>query len=363
MAFPYLKDYSSFQVGAKRLQLALRGVPDRVPVYAQLHEFARQELSVPANEFYTNAEIITSGSLEVTERYGIDVGFVDYDVYNIEAEALGQKVIFSAEHMPDVDRASPLLTEPKDLNKIHTPDFDKAGRFPMVLEVHSLFEKLTGLPPSLQFTAPFSLAANLRGIEQLILDIYTNPDFARDLFNTLVEEVLAPWILHQKARFPNVNSISGADATASLPILNLQMLEQWVVPYILRLREISESQLYVPNWVGERYLKNPVEMLNLKLQVCPDFLEVQDPDVEVIGPQVIKEFAQTHDVPLILGVGAGFLATSNPEDVSERTRNYVEVGGKNGRFALYLCNIGASTPRENVKAAVDAVRTYGRYDL
>ena len=194
MAIPYLKDYSSFQKGARRFQMALEGIPDRVPIYAQLHEFAMQELGVLAHEFYTNSELLTTGSLEITERYGIDVGFVDYDVYNIEAEALGQTVIFRNQHIPDVDRSIPLITGRRDLINIKTPDFDTAGRFPMVMEIHSLFEKLTGLSPSLQFTSPFSLAANLLGIERLILDIYRDPDFARDLFDTLDDEVLAPWI-------------------------------------------------------------------------------------------------------------------------------------------------------------------------
>ena len=231
----------------------------------------------------------------------------------------------------------------------------------MVLEIQSLYQKLTGMPPALQFTAPFSLAANLRGIEQLIMDIYRRPDFARGLFEALVDEVLAPWILFQKDRFPDATSINGADATASIPILNLNILEEWVGPYRLRLREICGPQVYVPNSVGERYLKDSTQLLKLKMLVCPDFLEGQDPDVNAVGPQVFKDFAENHDIPLILGVGARFLATSNPEAVSERVRNYVEVGGKNGRFALYLCNLGASTPPENVKAAVHAAHTYGNY--
>jgi len=37
---PYLKDFSSFQDGARRFQAAMNGIPDRVPIYAQLHEFA-----------------------------------------------------------------------------------------------------------------------------------------------------------------------------------------------------------------------------------------------------------------------------------------------------------------------------------
>jgi len=55
------------------------------------------------------------------------------------------------------------------------------------------------------------------------------------------------------------------------------------------------------------------------------------------------------------------MALSAPEEVTNRVKHYIEVGGKNGRFALYLCNLGATTPRENVKTAVDAVATYGVY--
>jgi uroporphyrinogen-III decarboxylase len=47
--------------------------------------------------------------------------------------------------------------------------------------------------------------------------------------------------------------------------------------------------------------------------------------------------------------------------VTQRVKHYVEIGGRNGRFALYLCNLGPTTPPENVRAAVDAVATYGGY--
>ena len=64
---------------------------------------------------------------------------------------------------------------------------------------------------------------------------------------------------------------------------------------------------------------------------------------------------------LVLGVGAAFLAQSTPSQVAERVREYIEIGGKGGQFALYLCNIGATTPPENVKAAMEAVERYGVY--
>ncbi len=357
----FKKDYSSFQAGDKRLTAAMQGIPDRVPVYAQMHEFAMQELGVNAKTFYTTPEIIAPGSLEIAKRYGLDVGFVDYDVYNIEAEALGQEVIFFEDHMPDVNRCTPLITGADDLHKIKTPNFDSDGRFSQIIEMQSIYKKLTGLPPALQFCAPFSLAANIRGMESLIMDILISSDFARGMFDAITEEVLAPWILYQKKLFPNAASISGADAMASLPIVNMRILEDWVIPYILRLREICGPKVYVPNWVGERHLKNPEEMLSLKLQVSPDFLEGQDPDVEALGPEFYKTYAEEHNLPLVLGVGASFLDQATPEEIEARVKYYLEIGGANGRFALYLCNLGATTPPENVRAAIEAVHAYGQY--
>ncbi len=358
----FKEDYTSFQEGAKRLDDAMQGIPDRVPVYAQLHEFALNELGISAKTFYTTPEILTPATLEITERYGIDVGLIDYDVYNIEAEALGQKMVFFENHIPDVDRSTPLITGRDDLHKIKTPDFDSAGRFSQVIEIQHIFEKLTGLPPALQFCAPFSLAANLRGIEALIMDILVTPDFARGLFDAIVEEVLAPWILYQKKIFPNATSIGGADATASVPIVNLEILEKWIVPSILRLREICGPEVYVPNWVGEKFLKKPEELLALKLQVSPGVLEGQDPDVEALGPAFYKEYAEDHDVALVLGVGSSFLHQAAPDEIRQRVKDYVETGAKNGRFALYLCNLGATTPVENIKSAIDAVHEFGQYN-
>ena len=358
-----LPDFSSFQQGARRLEKAMKGIPDRVPVCAQMHEFALKEIGAKPKEFYRNPEMLVCGTLEIQDKFGIDVPVLDYDVYNIEAEAIGQEVIFGENHMPDVDRTKPLIRDREDLKKIRTPDFDAEGRFTNVIEMNRIFREVIGgnTEATLRFCAPFSLAANIRGIEQLLMDMYTDPDFARSLFDRVVEELLTPWILRLKKEFPNATSISGDDATGSLPIVNLDILREWIVPYVLRLKELCGPEIYVPNWVGECLLKDPREMLDLKRRVCPGFVEGQDPDVEKLGPDLYKDYAEEHDVPLILGVGAGFLALASPKQVAERVKHYVEAGGTGGRLILYLCNLGATTPPDNVRAAIQAVHDFGTY--
>jgi len=58
-----------------------------------------KEIGVTANEFYTNAELLATGTLEIHQKYGIDVPVLDYDVYHIEAAAIGQEMKYSATGM------------------------------------------------------------------------------------------------------------------------------------------------------------------------------------------------------------------------------------------------------------------------
>jgi uroporphyrinogen-III decarboxylase len=354
-------DHRFVKEGFNRLEMALKGIPDRVPVFAQVHELAMKESGLDAREFFSSPQGLVSAILSTVQKCNLDVPFLDYDVYNIEIEAIGQKIIYSRHYPPDVDRTDPLIKCWNDLKKIQKPDFTSDGRFPMVVEMNTLFRESIGRDPTLNFCAPFSMAASIRGIETLVMDIMTNPAFAKELFNRLTEDVIIPWILFLKDQFPTAPGICGSDAMASLPIVNLDILKDWIIPYVLRLREICGPQVYVPNWVGESYLPKPQEFLELKLKVCPDFLEGQDPDVAKIGPEVYKAFAEKNNVALVLGIGAGFLASSHPMEIAERVKQYIEIGGKNGRFCLYLCNIGSTTPLENVKAVVDAVHKHGVY--
>ncbi len=73
---------------------------------------------------------------------------------------------------------------------------------------------------------------------------------------------------------------------------------------------------------------------------------------------MFKNFADKSSIPLVLGVGAAFLAQASPDQVIERVKHYVEVGKVGGKFALYLCNISAATPPENIRAAIETAHTF-----
>ena len=205
------------------------------------------------------------------------------------------------------------------------------------------------------------LGVLLRGFENLINDIYSDPDFAHALFHGITEKVLTPWILTMRKECPRATLFRGADAMASPPLGNIKILSEFVVPYILKLKELCGDEITIVNWWGEKHLKNPEEMLDLKMKISPTIIQGQDPDVEIIGPEFYKDFAKRHNVALILGIGNYFLQKSGKEAIRSRVFHYINAGSDGGRFMIYLCYLSSETPPDNVKEAISAIKEYGVY--
>jgi uroporphyrinogen-III decarboxylase len=354
--------YSTFQKGYKMAADAMNGKAERVPIFAQIGELMPAESGKSATSIFRDPELLSVSSFEICKKYGIDVPVVAFDTYNIESEAIGQRLKYHDEIMPDIDRTHHLIMNKNDLDKIKTPDFERDGRCSFVANVYRTVRKLTGNLPGIVFCAPFSMAANIRGIEKLILDICRDQDFARDLFERITEKVLIPWIKFLHSLFPDTPRISGADALASLPIINEKILDEWAVHYIERIREVCGPKVCVPNHTGERYSKNPENILDIRLRANPLYIQGQDPDLEILGAEFYTKYALKHNLPLLMGLGAVFLAQSSPKEVHDRVKEYVRKGRENnGRLWFYLCNLEPGTPVDNIKAAVGAVHEYGTY--
>ena len=349
-------------VNSARIKAAEQGVADRVPIYGQIHEYAMSSSGVSAKEFYTNGKILVETIVKAAERHGLDDPHVNYDTYNIEAEACGMEVRFFKDKAPELVN-EPLIKEKGDIKNFKPPCPGEDGRMPFVIEILKEYQKIGIRPklhPSMSFTGPFTLAATLRGVENFLMDTIQDPGFAHDLLFFVTEKILKPWIKVMK----EVNKldkyiIGGADALASPPNMNIKGLKEFALNYLLKLRESFKDEAVIQNLWGEKYMKDPKELLELKLVASPKIILGQDPDVEKVGPQIYKNFAKGHDVPLVLGVEAGFLMRATPDEIKQRIKRYVEVGKEGGKFLLYLCNVGANTPKENLDTAVEAVREYG----
>jgi uroporphyrinogen-III decarboxylase len=350
-----------FENGFQRFYDSLAGIPDRVPFIAQMHEFAMMQSKGSAKKFYSDPDFIVRSTIDAAIDFGFDIPWLGYDVYNIEAEALGMPLNYSDKLPPEVASSKPLIHSRYDLDKLKIPDPYSSGRMPFVLEANKLYERSTGYPPPIQFTAPFSVAITLRGFENFIVDIYQQPDVAHDVLKFITEKILAPWIQAMQKECPKATLYRGADAMASMPLVNIHILKEFVVPYIMKLKELCGQEITVLNWWGESHLENPEKMLVLKSKISPTIVQGQDPDVENIGPEIYKEFAVKHDSALILGIGNLFLQKAAKDEIRTRIRHYIKAGASGGRFMIYFCYLSSETPVDNVTAAIKAVKEYGVY--
>ena len=350
-----------FEAGFRRLQQAAEGVPDRVPFTVQMHELAMVWSRTPSRRFYSDPEAFVSGLIATARDFDLDVPSLGYDVYNIEAEALGQKVIFMDRQIPTLDPDSLLLPEGRELRSLGPIRAGQSGRMPFVLEARRLYRRRVGVAPAIQFCAPFTMAVMLRGYEALVQDIYEDPGFARALLRFVTEEIIAPWIDAQKADMPEATRAVGADALCSPPMVSGAMIEEFSIPYILRLRELCDVPITVINWWGESACRRPDELLDLKRRVSLGLIRVQDPDVATIGIAPFKEYAVHHDLTLEVGIGGECIDNGPPEAIERRVVQYIDGAAAGGRLILYLTNINADTPEDHLRAATAAIRRYGVY--
>lgn len=337
---------------------------DRVIIGAQSNDHSAHLAGVPPERFLTDALLFTRVQLLVTEYYGFDTVLNFWDVYNIEAEAMGQKVLYLPGKLPDIDRSEPLIGVPSDLDRIVPPDPLTSGRMPWIHRINRHYLEMTGRLERSYFTAPFSLAVNVRGYENLIEDIYLRPDFAHRLLRFLCDEVLVPHIdaMRSAAGMPDL-IMDGRDAWASPPLITLDMMDEYVVTYRNRLRDrLGEKLITRGNW-GDAKCRDIDRFFSQKLRCSPGSLSVLDPDLYAVGPERVRRFAEAHSASITAGVDAKLIQDGPIEAIVERIRLYIDTLARGGRCMIHLNQIPAETPPDHIHAAVAACRAYGQHPL
>ena len=353
--------------GIQRYSAASRGEAPFVPILAQINEHVPFLYGGDLRAYYTDAQKLVEMNLAVHQYYRLDMPGIYYDIYNIEAEALGQRMNWEPQRMPDIDRQNPLIREHGDLDRLRPPDFKRAARMPYVLEAMKRCYDL-GLSSRIRFCSPFSLAVNVRGIEAFLMDILTAPRFAHRLLTFLTDEVLIPWVQAEREaiNLPQATG-SGADAAASPPIINLPILEEFVEPYVVRMNQKIGPVVSVGNW-GQSYLfKQPAQlrrMLESMARMSPKLLMCADPDVAITGPEPYAEFAREKKMPLMLGIDTNLLQKGPVEKIVERCRWYAGMAEKvDRRLVIFFNDIAVNTPTDHVHAAIGAVHYFGAYPI
>lgn len=158
---------------------------DRIPFVPAIYEHKGALIGKSPSAICRNAEYLYQGLQRELETYDPDMLVIGIDVYNVEAEALGCKVVYFEDTNDVPGIVDPLITGAEDLEKLGLPDPERDGRMPVYLEVAQHLYRERGREIILRgaVTGPYSMASALVGPEAFLFATVENPGFARDLMD------------------------------------------------------------------------------------------------------------------------------------------------------------------------------------
>ena len=151
-------------------------------------------------------------NLAVTRLVGANKFYITWALYAFTCEPLGQKMMYPDKFPPGADPDVTLINR-DNWHMLETPDFT-TGVPKAIDDILRATEELAGVPPQLQISAPYSLAADIYGQEPLLADVVNDPDNVNALLDHLGDKVLGPWMDHHIETFPN-GWIELSDASGS----------------------------------------------------------------------------------------------------------------------------------------------------
>jgi uroporphyrinogen decarboxylase len=359
--------------GFERLIAAIYGRPDRVPVIVQPYTYAMWLNGLDAGVF-REPEPFINASWNMASYFGVDFWSPVFDFYNIEAEALGQKLIWRESSEPDVDSARPLIAQRSDLGSLKPPVPGKGARMPYVLDAYRRYMDLMQLPPMCYCCSPFTLAVLVRGYVNLIRDMRQDPGFVHRMMEFLSMEVVAPWI-EAMVEVTDPSIVVMSDAWASAPNITVEMMREYCLPYVRKVIEATNSSMRTVvdsgSW-GEKDVRDPRDILDVKMEMMagnslaalrPFFLLVWNEDYEAIGIETARHYADEKKVCLMLNIRPDLLESGPEEAIVRTVKGLIHEGADDGRLVLLINLVPVGTAVENVHTAVAAVRQFGKYPV
>lgn len=220
--------------GRDRILAMLDGKPvDRLPFMPITMMFACDRIGAQYCDYATDYRVLVEGQIHTAAEF-------DYDYVNTmsdpagEAADCGAPVKYFSNQPPALDEANALLSDKSKLRGLTVPDPHASPRMSNRLRALELHRQRVEKEKLIEgwIEGPIAQAADLRGINNLMVDFYDDPRFVTGLFEFVLELELA---------FARAQVASGAemigvgDAAASL--VGPRFYREFVWPYEKRMMD------------------------------------------------------------------------------------------------------------------------------
>ena len=175
----------------ERFSARLRGAPvDRPPNLDIFMTFAAHYNGQPLSRYYQDYRVLAQANLALLEPFRIDIVQAISDPFRETADC-GAEIVFPDDGLPICRR--PWLAEPADLTRLAPPAPAAGRRMSDRLEaVSALRTAVGGQAPVMGWVeGALALAADLRGVSNLLLDLYDRPAWVLELLEVCVQLQIA----------------------------------------------------------------------------------------------------------------------------------------------------------------------------
>jgi MtaA/CmuA family methyltransferase len=159
---------------------------DRPPVTPILMMFAAKFINKTYREYYLDYKILVESWLRCHEKFQFDMVMAISDPYR-ETEGVGGRFEYPEDNVPKcIERP---IRNHSDLKKLKVPEPCNCPRMLDRLKACELFKNELGneIPILGWIEGPMAQMANLRGMDEIMMDLYDQPDFIADLLEFVME--------------------------------------------------------------------------------------------------------------------------------------------------------------------------------
>lgn len=287
---------------------------------------------------------------EVNERLGADIIMTGTGATALIIKALGGEVRFDAKGAPQI--VSELIKKEEDLEDLKV---STATNDPALVWLRDTARELIARSGEKNLIlasgrAPFTLAAQLYGLENFLKALYKNQSFARKLLEFTT--ALSTDYFIRMIKEGKVHGAFIADPTASGDVISKSHFEEFVLPYTKRVvkavKDLNKPvMLHICGDIGDRlHLIAETGIDSLSLDTKVDIGKA----VDIIGTKV--SIAGNVDP-------VGVLEFGSREEILQAAWECLEKGTQKGGFILMPgCDLATGVSEENIKAFTLSTRMW-----
>lgn len=303
-------------------------------------------LGITVRELISDSELQAKGMKAVADRTdaAAAVSFMDLSV---EAECFGSDICVSDDEVPTVKGR--IVNDEGEAEALDVPAIG-SGRTQIYIDaIKKAAELITDRPVLAGMIGPFSLAARLLDVSEIMMDCYDEPD----MVHAVMRKATAFLVEYAKAyKAAGADGIVMAEPVSGL--LSPALEEEFSSPYVKEIVDAvqDDSFLVIYHNCGD----NVPRMLDSILTTgaaAYHFGNAVDMEKDII-PKVPSDTVVMGNID-----PAGVLRMGTPETVKKETVQLLERCSKHPNFVLSSgCDIPPLTPWENIDAFFKAVEEF-----